>query len=1258
VSYTVFVNPPPDEKVVAAPRREPEVPHGENFMMRKLFAIAIQLVLLAALGFAQSAATGDLHVTIRDPRGGLVTNATVSARNEGRGLERVATSNTEGEYRFLLLPPGAYTVAVEAPGFAKATVPEVVITVGQLATLPVVMTVAGAQEVVNVNSAAELVETQRTSSTDTITQRRIDNLPINGRNYINFALTDSRLARDDTPSIGAAPTSGLNMSGQRARSNLVNVDGEDAVGNGTNEIRSTVSQEAVQEFQIITNGYAAEYGRASGGVVNIITRSGTNDMHGSVFGYLRNRNFQAVNPFSTVSNPAFTRVQAGATFGGALQKDKTFYYFSYEGTWRQETGFSSIGANNFGLVPFDASAYFGAPPGTFPIQATPEQAAFLANPPPPIPLLSLQQYIFLVGASSGVAVTGNQPATFGLLPFAPPGSGPKQFPTSCSVANTLCAGLPASFVPLNSLVGNFPVTERTDLYSLRLDHNFSNENRVMLRAGVSPSDQTGIQVQAQGPQNFGQNAFSRTSNQNYHDWSITGQDTLTIGNNKINEFRFQYARRGLLYGFSRGPGGENVAVNIPGFAFFGREPFSFVDRTEQRYQLTDNFSLAVGTHSTKFGVDANYIPLSANFTVNFGGIYNFGEQSLFPSPFPTLNPVQAYGAGIPSNFIQGVGNPHDAFSNTPLGAFWQDSWRIRPNLTMNYGVRYDVELTPQFAPLNAIAAQGQNFLGITQGIPRDFNNVAPRFGIAWDPKGDGKTVVRGSYGLFYDHPLLGLAFIADVADGAQAPQVVLFPGAPCSSAGAPSPLNLNASNAFQGLIPGATCTPPGLSQALNYLPGEQRFNPAPNAPSAFVNQEYLQAGVPLAIQPFGFPNGKNFVYAYSNQANFTIERDLGHDMSFSLEWNFNGGRHLNRPINVNAVKPQFLIQNYNIAVAAGAAAPNDPNGPLTVGSSGAPCGVNLNPGPLQGQPFVSAALVSFFRPSGLNPSLGQAFLSNPLSAPCVGLANQILALEGLNGACDSLTLANCVPFSDMPANISSGSSVYHGLTANLRKRFGNHYEFLGSYTWSHAIDDSTDLQSPLEPQDNYDLKAERSNSLFDQRHRFVFSGVYQTGKLGGEGFARKFFSNWTFAPIFEVVSGRPFNIISGVDNNFDFSTPTDRPVIVPSGTPTDLCGSTPAASRFSPSGFLKPACFLDTPPTLDGDLGRNAGTKPYNLFTDIRVSKRIPMGERFALEGIVDAFNFINRFNVSDVNPLWNSGQVATSAFDPRQLQFALKITW
>ena len=164
----------------------------------------------------------------------------------------------------------------------------------------------------------------------------------------------------------------------------------------------------------------------------------------------------------------------------------------------------------------------------------------------------------------------------------------------------------------------------------------------------------------------------------------------------------------------------------------------------------------------------------------------------------------------------------------------------------------------------------------------------------------------------------------------------------------------------------------------------------------------------------------------------------------------------------------------------------------------------------------------------------------------MGLAQQIIQADGLSAACDPTTLTGCVPFSDTPANFSSGSSVYHGLTANLRKRFGQHYEFLGSYTWSHTIDDSTDLQSPLEPQDNYNLAAERSNSAFDQRHRFVLSGVYQTGRLSGDGFAKKFFSGWTLAPILEVASGRPFNIISGDDRNLDFSTPTDRPNVAAS----------------------------------------------------------------------------------------------------------------
>jgi hypothetical protein len=389
-------------------------------MIRIAKAVSVSLaLLLCALAFGQGgSATGDLHVTVKDPKGNLVTNATVTVKDQAKALERGSTGDGVGGYSVRLLPPGTYTVTVDAPGFATTQTTDLAVTVGEMAELPVTLSIAGSKEVVTVSSEAELVETSRTSTTDTIGQRRIDNLPINGRNYINFTLTDSQVVRDNAPNTGAAPTSGLTMSGQRARSNLVNVDGADATDNSVNGVRSTVSQEAVQEFQIITNSYASEYGRASGGVVNIITRSGSNDFHGDIFGYLRNRNFQAVNPFAVCqkppcSKPAYTRVQGGLAFGGPIKKDKSYYYFSYEITRRHETGFSSIGQNNFGLIPFDTSQV-GQPFGT--VQLTPGQIDFLTNPA----VLATEgasrgyanevgQYVVLAGASSGQAVNGVWP---------------------------------------------------------------------------------------------------------------------------------------------------------------------------------------------------------------------------------------------------------------------------------------------------------------------------------------------------------------------------------------------------------------------------------------------------------------------------------------------------------------------------------------------------------------------------------------------------------------------------------------------------------------------------------------------------------------------------------------------------------------------------------------------------------------------------------------------------------------------------------
>jgi hypothetical protein len=304
---------------------------------------------------------------------------------------------------------------------------------------------------------------------------------------------------------------------------------------------------------------------------------------------------------------------------------------------------------------------------------------------------------------------------------------------------------------------------------------------------------------------------------------------------------------------------------------------------------------------------------------------------------------------------------------------------------------------------------------------------------------------------------------------------------------------------------------------------------------------------------------------------------------------------------------------------------------------------------------VNAALVSFFRPSGLNPSLAA------ILGPCLGIANAILAADGLG-------LGVTVPFSDMVANYSNGSSVYHGLTAQMRKRFSNKYEFLASYTWSHTIDDSTDLQSLLAPQDSFFPFKERASSTFDQRHRFVFSGVYQSGKLSGDGFASKFFSDWTVAPIIEVGSGRPFTILTAEPVNFQFSPNTARPNIVPAGTPTNLCNFPAQPSSLSPTGFFQTPCFVDalaggiTLEELDGNTPRNSARRPYTVFTDLRVARRFHVTERVKLDAITDVFNILNRFNVADVSLLCsstscNAGRPAAS-FDPRQFQFALKLSW
>jgi outer membrane receptor protein involved in Fe transport len=1227
---------------------------SRHFSALALAAIVTLACFFSASLRAQNISTAELHGTVHDASGALVPNAAITIADASKGFSRSTTSDGQGNYQLLLLPPGTYVLTATATGFAKLTEGNVVLTVGERAELRLALSITG-NETVNVNGGADIIETQRSSQSTTVDELRINNLPTNGRNYIGFTLTNSQIARDAAPSIGAIPTSGLNFGGVRARSNSINIDGADAGDYISGGTRTTVSQDAVQEFQIITNGFAAEYGRASGGVVNIVTKSGTNQTHGSAYGFLRNRYIQATNPFSTVYQPAYTRVQAGFTIGGAIIPDKTFYFFAAEITRRQETGFSDIGANNFGLTNIDVSRFYGAPSGALTIQGTAQQQAFLQNPQVPSNTPGIQQYIALVGSGSSIATSGQNPA------FLQPVIGAKNFVTSGQV-------LPGSFVPLKSLIGNFPISERTEVYSLRIDHKLTSNQQLALHGSASPSFVSGIEESAAN-QNLGENSFSRTATQSLHDWAFSAQHTLVMGANKVNELRFQYARHPVLFSNSNSAGGASTAVNIPGFAYFGKTPFSVVDRIENQNQLQDNFTLTHGNHTFKTGIDLRYIPINIlQGQLYGGGDYSFGSlNSTDVSPLlvglPGFSAIQAYGLGIPQSFAQGIGNTRVKYDLKVLGAFIEDSWRVSPRVTLNLGVRYDIESYPTQLALNTATNNAERAYGVREGIRLQPTNVAPRIGVAYDVFGDAKTVVRANYGIFYDRAPGNLEAQSLAFNSTTVPLVILAGGTPCA-ANAPakgaSPLNLNATNTFQGSLGNAGCLG-AASAGLNYIASQQRFDPN-NSNSLFVNQNFLAAGFPLPILPSGLPADLNFVTPYVQQISFGIEQDLGHEMSLNIAYNSTGGRHLNRPINVNAVNPQLLTANWRNAVnavKAGTAAPgtaSPTSNPLTVATASAvnPCGV----GPTG--PYVAPPLLNFFRPSGLNVSLAP-FLANPAvgAGQCVALASEIAFADGLGKGLP-------VPFGDMSPNQTTGTSDYNGLSVNLKKRYTKNYEFLVSYTWSHAIDDSTDLVSTSDaPQSNSAPNAERSVSTFDQRHRLVLSGVYNSGHLTGSGFVPAVFSGITVAPIFEISSGRPFNILTGTDTNFDFDPLTDRPNAVAPNSGLTGCGTAPVLSKYSPTGAFNLPCYIDAPASAGpassyyaGDLSRNVGVKPYTVFTDLRIARSFTFSHDIALQVTADIFNIINKNNTLDVNLLYTAAGQPTSSYDPRQFQFGARISF
>jgi hypothetical protein len=511
---------------------------------------------------------------------------------------------------------------------------------------------------------------------------------------------------------------------------------------------------------------------------------------------------------------------------------------------------------------------------------------------------------------------------------------------------------------------------------------------------------------------------------------------------------------------------------------------------------------------------------------------------------------------------------------------------------------------------------------------------------------------------------------------------------------------LNAASIFQGIlnVPDMGCST--ATPNMCYQANQQRFNAfQPN--SLFINQNYLTVpnpdvpgavGYPLVGIPYTIPIKSNFQFALAQQANLSIEHELSKDWKVSAGYNYTHGTHLDRTININVTNPAILDSNATNALEAGLITPG--TNPLTVQvptNGGLPGCVNTGTGsvlveapgvfgigssaPGCGTPIGAigtAAAFNFFRPSGPNPSF----------AGLVGGYANLVGLAQAGGFPTGFASGVQVPWSDVNPQTSTGNSLYNGFTLTVTKRFSHGFEMVSGWTYSHTIDDSTDLSTLLNPQDNSNPNGDRGNSDFDQRHRWITSAVYQTPyRQSDSEWWKKFLSNFTVSPVIEVASGRPYNVLLGYDTNLDFGSSTGRPSALPAGAAVPPGFPAATTSPFihndefilptncfgSDGSVIPPSATVPVPPTgCTGDLGRNAFTQPGFFEIDLRIAKQFPITERVNLQVIADGFNMLNHFNVSGVNPVCDSTAGATtcaagqptSAYDPRTFQFALKLNF
>lgn len=1013
--------------------------------------------------------------------------------------------------------------------------------------------------------------------------------------------------------------------------------------------------DSISEFQIIDTA-SGDISRA-GPRVNLITRSGNNKFNGNLFGYYNPPKFNADENRNRIFGAGASRHEQynfGANVGGAIVKDRTFFFATYQRQRNDDLEFFTSDVAR----ELNASVTIPVIPNVNPVartfsNLTPAQAQFINNLVSsgiPANICTARAYAFFASSGGITALTGTNNLTSSNDGSICPAISPIQSGVIGSRFLLTGAPIPVSanaFRPLNDLQKSFSSRDDLNYFSVRGDHNFNSSNQLTIRFGYDDGNLTGFQVKTQN-RSLGQNDFSRTGVEASKGYSLTTNLNSTLRKNLVNNLRFIYNNRKLSF---RSQNPDAISFNISGAAFIGPERFSPVDLTENRFRFVEQLGYISGNHSFKFGGEIGFDKISkARFELNPNGLFNFGDFAAstlgFPVTAPAFTSVQAYGLGLPSSYFQSFGSSSSEFKRTPIAFFAQDSWKITPRLTVNYGIRYDIELTEEKTPvsfsdpLSGISLSSgdllaaQDAVNVRQGFPIDKNNVAPRLGFALDAFGNGKTMIRGGIGLFYEQPLLTAILKSDIVDASQQQQTFLTSGNPTPTA------FLNAAQVFQGTVcvPGgsnpicpAGVLTPGVTSTADYQFGRQRFS----------DQTFPGFG---PVLPFTLPVSKDFQYASTTRGDLIVEQQLTKNLILSASYTFARSNHLPYSTDLNAPDINLQIQNFQrfagrtpnttTEANAGIVIPATAPGSSFINSYGVTCGVVI-PGIIAQCPtgrVIAPAIANYFRPNAPN-----YFLAQTLS----GITPAVLNSQ-LNG---SLRTSGAVsPFGAVNALVSDGNSTYNALNIKLERRFANNFQFFALYSLSKLTDDSADLQSILIPDERGSFRREKANSILDRRHRFIFSGVLtsRTSWRDGDGW-QKIFADFTLVPFVEISSGRPFNIITNVDTNNDQSSQTDRPNVDSNGVLT------------------LPGAFQS------GNLGRNRGITHSYASLDLRVVRTIRFSERVRLDLIAEGFNLFNRFNEATTSPYFSDvnafGQRdggrfysrPTAAYRPREFQFGIR---